>query len=112
MKLELSPSLIAFGVLGVAALLLLSNRQGAQAVGGAAVDMVDGVLSGAVFAVGDRVGVPVTNADRARQLMDEFDALPWYEQAAAAFSISAYASAGDYLRWVVNHAHRPAPGAY
>lgn len=56
--------LIAGGA--VAAALVWSTRQGnaqaiGEAVGGAAVDLVDGVVSGAVTTVGQAVGIPKTN---------------------------------------------------
>lgn len=39
----------------------------AEQTGAAVVDAVDGVLSGAVYAVGDKVGVPRTDAERGRE---------------------------------------------
>lgn len=112
MSIKLSPELLALGVVGVAVGLVLMNRGAAVALGGAAVDAVDNVISGAVMGVGERVGVPLTDADRARELMDAYAAAPWYDQARMAFQISGYASAGDYLAWVFDKSARPAAGAY
>lgn len=105
---------LAGGLLVVAAVYAVAR--GAKGIGGdigrAAVDAVDGVLSGVVVGAGELVGIPESNADKARALMDAYPAAHWYEQAAMAFQISAYASAADYLRWVVDKSYRPAPGAY
>lgn len=41
----------------------------AEQTGAAVVDAVDGVLSGGVYAVGDKVGIPRTDADRGREAL-------------------------------------------
>lgn len=56
--------MIAIGA-GLGVLLLMLTRGGnigeaGAALGAAAVDMVDGVVGGAVYAVGDKVGLPDT----------------------------------------------------
>lgn len=61
MNLKLSPELLALGVVGVAVGLVLMNRGAAVALGGAAVDAVDNVMSGAVLGIGERVGIPATD---------------------------------------------------
>lgn len=62
MKLP-TPYLIAGGA--VLAALLWAASRGAkgtgEAIGGAVVDMADGVISGAVTTIGSAVGVPKTN---------------------------------------------------
>lgn len=56
------PVMLAAGLVGAAALFVASRgaRETGAAIGGAAVDLVDGVVSGGVLAVGDMVGVPRT----------------------------------------------------
>jgi len=61
--------------------LLYASTRGAgstgQAIGGAAVDFVDGVLTGTVTGIGEVIGVPVTNeteCERARREGRTWDA--------------------------------------
>lgn len=60
-----TPYLIAGGAV-LAALVWAMTRQGGAgglgaAIGGAAVDIVDGAVSGAVVGIGEVVGIPATN---------------------------------------------------
>lgn len=62
-----SPVMIAgLGLAAVAVLLIFRDAAGqvARATTGAAVDLVDNVVSGAVVGVGEGVGVPATNIDQ------------------------------------------------
>lgn len=108
--------LLAAGALGVLGVFWWVNRQGvgkvASGVAGGLVEAAGGVVTGTVVAVGEVVGVPATNADRAHALMDAYPAASWSDQAYMAFQISAYASLVDYLKWTVDKSHRPEPGAY
>lgn len=54
--------LLIAGAAVVGGLLLAGRNAGAvgESLGGAAVDMVDGVVSGGVFAIGDRLGLADT----------------------------------------------------
>lgn len=57
------PYMLAAGAM-VAALAYVSTRgakQAGQDIGGGAVDLVDGVIGGAVVAAGEKIGVPATN---------------------------------------------------
>ena len=84
--------LIAGGA--VAAALLWSMSRGAQqtgqAIGGAAVDLVNGVLSGAVVGVSQAVGIPPTN--RSQCEIDKANGDTWK----ASFSCPA----GEFLRYL------------
>lgn len=57
-----APVMLAAGLVGAVVLFVASKgaRETGLAIGGAAVDLADGVLSGGVMAVGDLVGVPRT----------------------------------------------------
>lgn len=68
---RLNPNLIliALGVSAVA--VLIANRKAAAALGGAAVDAVDGVLSGVVVGIGERVGIPATSETECERAMRE-----------------------------------------
>ena len=59
----------------------------AEQTGAAVVDAVDGVLSGAVYAVGDKVGVPRTEKSRGELAWERGDYL----------EASFYLPAGDFL---------------
>ncbi len=61
-----------------------------QAVGGAAVDLVDGVLSGGVIAAGDMVGVPMTNLTECERA--KLEGRTW--------DASFACPAGDFLKYV------------
>lgn len=67
--------LIVGGALGCALLYVALNgaKKTGENIGGAAVNLADGVLSGAVQAVGDRVGVPRTDAERCAAAKDAGD---------------------------------------
>lgn len=53
--------LIAAGAAAGLLLVTLKNPQGVgYAIGSGAVDMVDGVVSGGVYSIGDRIGLPDT----------------------------------------------------
>lgn len=60
--------LLIAGAAVVAGLLLVGKNAGAvgEGLGGAAVDMVDGVISGTVFAIGEKVGVQRTSLEQGR----------------------------------------------
>ena len=49
------------------AVILLRNREAAQQVGAAVVDAVDGVISGGVIAIGEKVGLQATNTSQCEQ---------------------------------------------
>jgi hypothetical protein len=58
--------IVAGGVV-VAALVYASMRgfgQVGRDIGGAAIDMVDGVVAGAVETIGERIGIPQTNLSK------------------------------------------------
>lgn len=85
--------LIAGGAVAVALLWAMSRggvQQTGAAIGGAAVDLVDGVLSGAVVGVSQAVGIPPTN--RSQCEIDKANGDTWR----ASFSCPA----GDFLRYL------------
>lgn len=94
--MKVSPVYLVAGGLVAAALAwaIWSNKGGAAglgaAVGGAAVDLVDGAVSGAVVGVGGLVGVPATS--RTQCEIDKANGDTW----AASFSCPA----SDFLRYV------------
>lgn len=111
MKIDPRTALMLAAGAGVAYLLISTTRAASSAVSDAVdtvTGAVDATVSTPVYAIGDAVGLPRTSKSYAAQLMDEFDAAPWYEQAALSFKISAYASATDYLRWLADRSYRPA----
>ena len=65
--MKIRPEILIIAGGAVLAGILLTGRN-ASALGGqigaGAVDMVDGVIAGAVVAVGERVGIPQTDAER------------------------------------------------
>jgi hypothetical protein len=86
----------------VAALLYVKFKGGAgvgRDIGGLAVDVVDGVITGAVVSTGQLIGLPETNKSECQKRIEEFRAAPWYQQAYLSFGVSANCSAGDYLRF-------------
>lgn len=92
MKALSFPVLAALGVAGVAVLLVMNKgaRETGAAIGGAVVDLADGVLSGAVVGVGSAVGIPATEPSRC-------------EAAKAAnnlWDVSLYCPAADYFRQI------------
>lgn len=84
--------LIAGGAVAAALLWAMSRgiQQTGAAIGGAAVDLVDGVLSGAVVGVSGAVGIPATN--RSQCEIDKAAGHTW----AASFSCPAK----DFLRYL------------
>lgn len=67
-------TVIAVGAgLGVAAVMLGGSKAGdaGRALGGAAVDMVDGVVSGVVVGAGELVGIPATNETECERAIRE-----------------------------------------
>jgi hypothetical protein len=84
--------LIAGGAVAVALLWAMSRgaQQTGQAIGGAAVDLVNGVVGGAVVGVGQIAGIPATN--RTQCEIDKANGDTWR----ASFSCPA----GEFLRYV------------
>lgn len=84
--------LIAAGAVGLALLFVASKGAAGAgaAVGGAAVDLVDGVLTGTVTGIGGVVGVPQTSLTQCQR--DKAAGDTW----AASFSCPA----ADFLRFV------------
>ncbi len=75
----------------VVGLYVVKNAKTAgTAVGSAAVDFTDGVLSGAVLGVGEVVGVPVTNLTECERA--KIEGRTW--------DASFACPAGDFLRYV------------
>lgn len=92
--MKLGTGYVVAGAAVLAALVWVAMRgaQGAgQAIGGAAVDLVDGAVSGAVVGVGSAVGIPATN--RTQCEIDKANGDTW----AASFSCPA----ADWLRYLV-----------
>lgn len=88
-------TLMLYAAIGAAALvgivLVSRNAQGVgQAVGGAAVDLVDGVLTGTITGIGDAVGVPVTNLTECERA--KIEGRTW--------DASFACPAGDFLKYV------------
>lgn len=54
----------------------------------------------AIFGVGDAVGLPRPQKTACQQRIEEFRALPWYEQALKSFEVSAACEVGDYLKFI------------
>lgn len=88
------PYLIGGGI--VAAALLWATSQGARnagaAIGGVAVDMVDGVFTGAVVGVGSVFGVPVTTMNECERAKAE----------GRSWDASFACPAKDFLNYVFN----------
>lgn len=104
MKIDRIPaSYLLAGAAVLAAVLWVRSRgiKGtASAIGSAAVDAVDGILSGAVVGAGELVGLPETNKGECQKCIDEFRAAPWYQKALLSFKVSANCQASDYLRFI------------
>ncbi|MGA8787258.1 MAG: hypothetical protein WB542_18180 [Polaromonas sp.] len=101
MKIPL-PYLVAGGAV-LAALLWFAKRGSkgtGAAIGGAVVDLADGVVSGVVVGAGELVGLPATDKGACQRCIDEFRAAPWYQQAYLSFKVSANCQASDYLRFI------------
>lgn len=83
--------LIAGGAVLLALVVANKGAAGAgQSAGAAAVDLVDGVFSGAVVAVGEKIGIPKTNIEQGRA---DMAAGNWWD---ASFNLPA----GEFLRGV------------
>lgn len=84
--------LIAGAAVGVALLWAMSKgvKGTGQAIGGAAVDLVDGAVSGAVIGAGEAVGIPATNQTQCQ--LDQAAGDTW----AASFSCPAK----DFLQYL------------
>lgn len=111
MKIDPRTALMLAAGAGLAYLAISTARAAGNVVGNAVdtvTGAVDATVSTPVYAIGDAVGLPRTSTSYAAQLMDQFDAAPWYEQAALSFKISAYTPAGDYLKWLADRTYRPA----
>ena len=87
-------------LLAVAYFALRGVKGAASDVGGAVVDMADGVFGGVVQGAGSVIGIPTTSESKCQQAIREFRAAPWYEQALIGFKVSAYCPASDYLRFI------------
>lgn len=85
--------IIAGAAVGVAVLVWVSTR-GVKGVGtdigSGAVNLVDGVVSGAVTTAGTFLGIPLTDAQKAAKARKEGDM----------WAASLYMPAGEFLQWV------------
>jgi hypothetical protein len=103
-------ALVGAGLGLLAALAWMASRgagSAGSAIGGAAVDLVDGIVSGAVIGAGEIVGLPATECGACNRAMDEYDAASWYEKALVSFSVSANCTAKDYFKWLADVNYRP-----
>lgn len=84
--------LIAGGAVAAAALYVWARgaRETGAAIGGAAVDLADGIVSGAVITVGEAVGVPATNQTECEKAKAE----------GRTWDASFACPAGDFLKYV------------
>lgn len=96
------PYLIAGGaVLAAVAYIAMRGAKGTgKDIGGAAVDLVDGVIEGTVVSTGKLVGLPETSKSECQKRIEEFRAAPWYQQAYLSFGVSANCSVSDYARFI------------
>lgn len=69
--------------------ILRAPKQTGQALGGAAVDLVGGIMSGAVVGIGEAVGVPETAPDRCAAA----------KAAGDTWEASFACPAGDFVSW-------------
>ena len=76
----------------VAWVSLKGPRAAAASVGSAAVDLADGVVSGTVVAIGERVGVPATNQTECQRAKAE----------GRTWDASFACPAGDFIRYLWN----------
>ncbi len=89
--------LIVFGALGALGLMAVTAvaanaREVGAAVGTATVDLVDGVVSGAVTTAGEAVGIPKTNLTECEKAKAE----------GRTWDASFACPAADFLRYVFN----------
>ncbi|HYD63330.1 MAG TPA: hypothetical protein VEC35_23440 [Noviherbaspirillum sp.] len=84
---------IAGAAVGVAVLVWLSTR-GAKGVGedigSGAVNLVDGVVSGAVTTAGSFLGIPLTDKEKAEQA----------RKAGDVWEASKYMTAPEFMKWI------------
>jgi len=84
---------LAGAAIGGALLFVVKHPQSAgQSIGGAAVDLADGIFSGVVFGISDRLGVPRTDQERGREALDRGDY----------WGASLYLPAGDFISGMWN----------
>lgn len=100
---RINPIYLGAGAAVLLALIYLKAK-GASGIGASlgagAIDVVDGVISGAVVSTGQLIGIPETNKSECQKRIEEFRAAPWYKQAYMSFGVSANCSAGDYLTFI------------
>lgn len=85
--------MVAAAAVGVAVLAWLATRGAkgmGQDIGSGAVNLVDGVVSGAVTAAGGLVGIPLTDAQKAEQAKRDGDV----------WAASAYMTAPEFIKWI------------
>ncbi|HJV86914.1 MAG TPA: hypothetical protein VJ698_15720 [Noviherbaspirillum sp.] len=85
--------IIAGAAVGVALLVWIATRGAkgiGQDIGGAAVSIVDGAVSGAVTTAGSIVGIPLTDAEKAAKARREGDV----------WGASFYMPAADFIKWI------------
>jgi hypothetical protein len=110
--------MVAAGIgVGLLALVLVrrmtasSGGSVAQGLGQALVETVTDTAAGVVVGVGEVVGIPQTDKSKGLAAIDRFEAAKaagdYWEQARAAFDVSFYLPASDYLKWAATGA-RPA----
>ena len=89
------PAYLLAGAAVVAALAWRTWQRPAeagQAVGGAVVDLADGIVSGVVVTVGEKVGIPATNQTECQKAKAE----------GRTWDASFACPAGDFLRYLWN----------
>lgn len=85
--------MIAGAAVGVAVLVWLSTRGAkgvGQDIGSGAVQLVDGVVTGAVTTAGTFLGIPLTDAEKAAEARRNGDV----------WEASKYMPAGEFLKWI------------
>lgn len=96
MKLPTIPMPYVLAGVAVLAAVVWASSKGAkgtgEAIGGAVVDMADGVISGAVTTIGGTVGVPKTNMTECEKAKAEN----------RTWDASFACPAGDFLKYVFN----------
>lgn len=100
-KLPFSPKAIGLGVaVGLLGFWLLSRHSRAIAAGaaGAVIDAADGILTGTVVTIGEKLGVPETSVRTCEAAM----------QNGQKMAASQYCPAGRFIRWIF--AGMPATG--
>lgn len=95
MDLKLSNPYVIAGAAGLAFVLWVSmkgTKNAGQAIGGAVVDLTDGVIGGAVTTIGEAVGIPQTNLTECERA--KLEGRTW--------DASFACPAGDFLKYVFN----------